>query len=258
MYTCYEFTYAGLASSMFGLAVCDLGSKSHSDIAFGNAASIVEKRLQTRITPLHFGVNYHEEPLQFNLIFAAEESMDRYQLQEVAKWLTGYQEWLTIDQPDMENYAFKCLISNLTPVSVGWFPVAFEAQIICDCPYAYGYPFSETYKVTGSSTIQFYNDSSINENLRPMININLNAGQTSVTIKNNTTNEELTLSSLPDGITIHIDNENCILRDHDDEYNLYSGFNFVFLSFAPGLNNLTVSCSGTIEITGRFMYNVGA
>lgn len=261
MYSCYEFTFAGVASSMFGLAVCDIGNKTHSDNSFGNKANIIEKRLQNRVTPLHYGVNYHEEPLQFNLIFAAEESLDRYQLQEISRWLTGYNDYqlLSIDQDDMEHIEFKCLITSLTPISIGWFPYAFEAQITCDCPYAYSYEFNNSYSIKGTSQIIFHNDSTANVNLKPVITVKLSSGSSSISIVNKTTKEEFKLSSIPSsGIKVIIDNENCILRDDKDQYNLYSGFNFGFISFAPGDNQLEVTCNGTLEITGRFLYNVGA
>lgn len=152
MYRSYQFTFANVSASMFGMFVCDIGSKKHSDNAFGNQANIVETRLPRRITPLHYGVRYHDKPLEFTLIFGAEQELDRYQLQEISNWLTGYQDyqWLSVDQPDMSHIQFHCLIQSLTPISVKWIPVAFEAKIICDCPYGYSYPFEEVITLDGT------------------------------------------------------------------------------------------------------------
>ena len=109
MYRTYEFTFADTPASLYGMFVADIGSNKHNNNDFGNQANIVETRIANRITPLHFGVRYHDQPLSFTLIFGSEQYMDRYQLQEVSNWLTGYQEyqWLSIDQPDMVVYPFN-------------------------------------------------------------------------------------------------------------------------------------------------------
>ena len=93
----------------YNLFICDLDSKSNEDTAFGNEASIIETRTTGRVQPIHQGVNYHEKPLEFNLVFGSETPLDRYDFQEVQLWLTGYQEyqWLSICQPDMEDYQYR-------------------------------------------------------------------------------------------------------------------------------------------------------
>ena len=137
MFNTYEFTFAGESSLSYGLVVCDVGSSAQDDVAFGNAASIIESRSKSRIHPVHYGVDYHEEPLEFKLVFGSDRSFDRYDLQNISMWLTGYQEyqWLTVDQPDMDGVAYHCLVTELKPISIGWLPVAFEATIRCDSPY---------------------------------------------------------------------------------------------------------------------------
>ncbi|MCI9433383.1 phage tail domain-containing protein [Oscillospiraceae bacterium 50-58] len=261
MYKSYEFTFADTPASIYGMFVCDIGNKSHSDNEFGNKANIVEKRIANRITPLHYGVRYHDTPLTFTLIFGSEEYMDRYQIQEVSNWLTGYQDyqWLSIDQPDMEHIQFRCLIQSLTPISIRWLPIAFEAKVICDCPYGYSYPFEERIPVNGTINHRFYNDSTIKENLRPEVQIILASGCKNFSITNLTTGTFMEFSALPNGgITIIVDNENEIVRDSYGQYDLYEHFNFQFLEFASGDNQLVITGSGTVVINGRYLYNVGA
>ena len=261
MYRTYEFTFADTPASLYGMFVCDFGSKKHSDNAFGNRANIVETRLPQRVTPLHYGVRYHDSPLEFTLIFGAEEEMDRYQLQEVSNWLTGYQDyqWLSIDQPDMEHIQFHCLIQSLTPVSVKWLPFAFEAKIICDCPYGYSYPFEEKIEFAGTTSVRFYNDSTIREHLRPELRIKLTAGCKSFSVTNKTTGSVMQFTNLPGGgITILVDNENEILQDADNRYDLYEYFNFEFFDLASGDDELVFNGTGVVTISGRYLYNVGA
>ena len=121
MFKSYEFTYAGMPASMFGMYIADMSSNKHSANSFGNKANLVETRLANRVAPIHYGVRYNDSPLSFTLIFGADHKLDRYEMQAVSKWLTGYQEyqWLSIDQPDMEHIQFRCLVQELTPISAG-------------------------------------------------------------------------------------------------------------------------------------------
>lgn len=261
MFKSYEFTYAGMPASMFSMYVADMSSNKHSANSFANQANIVEKRLANRITPIHYGVRYNDNPLSFTLIFGADHKLDRYEMQAVSKWLTGYQDyqWLSIDQPDMDHIQFRCLVQELTPIHLSWMPMAFEAKIICDCPYGYSYPFEKVYQVNGSVSKDFYNDSSCAERLKPEMVINLAPGCTNFSIKNETTGQEMKFEGLPgSSMTIHIDNENQVITEEVSNYDLYEYFNFEFLELEPGDNKLVISGVGNMIIRGRYLYNVGA
>lgn len=86
-------------------------------------------------------------------------------------WLTGHQQyqWLTIDQPDLDGVMFHCLVTSLTPISYGWLPYGFEVEIVCDCPYAYGFPFEKQFAVSGETEILFRNEGSVREYLKPQL-----------------------------------------------------------------------------------------
>lgn len=272
MYLAYDFTFAGISASEYGLSVCDIDNKKHSANAFGNVANIVEERVAGRIQPLHFGVKYHEKPLTFNLIFAAEKYLDRYDMQRVSMWLTGHQQyqWLTIHQPDMMHMRFRCLIQKLTPIHVGWYPIAFEAEVVCDCPYAYGKEFETE---LGSGV--FYNESTCREPLRPKLEITVPSGCAKFSILNSTTGKTFSFGAatpLPGGaMTITVDNENCIIEATQTGGTLsgiydYFDFSNGFFELVPGKNDLVISAQDeeekdlvtAVKMTGRFLYNVGA
>ena len=171
LFNSYEFSFAGESSLMYGLMIYDIGSHTQSDVPFGNIAKIVETRTNNRIRPIHYGVNYHSSPLQFKLVFGSLEPLDRYEMENIAFWLTGHQDyqWLSIDQPDLERVQFRCLITQLQPITDGWIPYAFEATVVCDCPYAYGFPFEYRYDINGTADILFRNDSSVREYVKPIL-----------------------------------------------------------------------------------------
>ena len=159
-----------------------------------------------------------------------------------------------------EDMQFRCLVQELTPIHHVWLPMAFEAKIICDCPYAYSYPFEKSFQVNGETKVRFYNDSTCREYLRPTVIANLAAGCTDFSIKNNTVGrEETKFADLPSGgLTIHIDNENGVITEEVAGYDLYDSFNFQFLELEPGDNELILSGVGLVTIKGRYLYNVGA
>ena len=256
----YEFTFAGHSSREYDMVVCDVGDRGQDEVAFGNAASIVSSRTTRRVQPIHHGVNYHEEPLEFSLVFACEHELDRFELEAVSFWLTGHQQyqWLTIDQPDMAHVQFRCLITNLTPIFSGWLPVAFEATVTCDCPYAYGYPFSEVYSVSGTQRVLFRNNGSVHEYIKPKLDISMSNGGTELKIINHSDNgREFSLSGLPgSGLHITVDNNSGVITEEVSHLNIYPYFNMKFFRLVHGDNDLEISGNGTVTMTGRTLHNV--
>ena len=243
---------------MYGVKLYDFGGNGQSNVAFGNKASIVETRTNNRIRPIHFGVNYHSSPLQFKLVFGSMEPLDRYEMENIAFWLTGHQDyqWLSIDQPDLERVQFKCLITQLTPLTDGWLPYAFEANVVCDCPYAYGFPFEYQYDINGVSDILFRNDSSVREYIKPTLIYVPDSGGTLSIVNHDDDDREFRLTGIPSSTTVIINNDNCIIQETVDNTNLYDGFNLNFFRFVHGDNNLTITGNGKLTITGRLLYNV--
>lgn len=259
MFNTYEFSFAGESSLMYGLMVYDFGGTGQNNVGFGNSASIVETRLNNRIQPVHFGVNYHSSPLEFKLVFGSDRALDRYELENISFWLTGHQEyqWLSIDQPDLERVQFRCLITSLTPLAHGWLPVAFEATVRCDCPYAYGFPFEKSYQINGATRLLFRNESSMREYLKPVISFRPNSGVAELKIVNKNDNDRaFVLSGLSSDMYIMIDNNNGIIQEMTSGYNLYDGFNLNFFRLVHGDNILDVTGNGVLTISGRFLYNV--
>lgn len=258
MFNGYEFSFDGESSLMYGLMLYDFGGSGQDDVSFGNVGSIVETRTNNRIQPLHFGVNYNSEPLTFRLVFGTDRPLDRFELEDISFWLTGHQgyKWLSIDQPDMETFQFRCIITELKPLTYGWLPYAFQATVVCDCPYAYGFPFERKYTINGEDEILFRNESSVREFIRPTLFYQATgAGELSI-INHDDNDRELLLSNIPSLSNVIIDNTNGIIQETSYDTNLYDGFNLNFFRLVHGDNNLTVKGNGVLTIAGRFLYNV--
>lgn len=260
MFNAYEFTFGGESSYQYDLMIYDFGGTKQNNVSFGNKAEISDDKTSGRIQPIHYGVNYHKTPLEFKLVFGSERALDRFELERVALWLTGHQDyqWMTIDQPDLHHVQFRCLVTQLTPLTHGWLPFAFEAVIKCDCPYAYGYPFEKRYPILGKTDILFRNDSSVREYLKPTLRIHSAIGASEFRIVNKSdSNREFVLTNLPSGeISIFVDNNEGIIRDETSGTNLYERFNLSFFRMVQGDNELEITGDGTLTIMGRFLYNV--
>ena len=149
------------------------------------------------------------------------------------------------------------MVTELTPISHGWLPVAFQATIQCDCPYAYSYPFEKQYTISGETTILFRNESSVREYLKPEISFAPASSTRTLSLVNlNDDNREFKLTGIPSGASVFVNNSNGIIQELSSGYNLYNGFNLNFFRLVHGDNNIKVTGDGVLTISGRFLYNV--
>ena len=247
LFNSYEFTFAGESCLSYGLMIYDFNGVGQSNVGFGNTASIMEARTNRRVAPIHYGVNYNSKPLEFKLVFGAQRPLARYEMERISLWLTGYSnyQWMYIDQPDLSHVQFRCLITSLTPLAHGWLPVAFEATVRCDCPYAYSLPFEITKMVSGTSTAVIFNDGSVRDYVKPKLTYDKSNGVTSLRIVNHSDGgREFLLNGLPSAATA------------GTGQNLYSGFNMNFFRLVPGENVLEITGNGMLTFEGRFLHNV--
>lgn len=262
IFNSFEFLFDGESSIQHGLLVYDINSKKQDDVSFGNKADISEMRLPRRVQPIHYGVNYNKDPLQFKLVFGAQDYLDRYDLESISMWLTGHQDykWLTICQPDI-RLDYRCIIRELTPISITWLPVAFEASIVCDCPYAYGDVFTETYSVTTPRDIIFRNSGTVREFIRPQLIFTPSASSGTVTwkiVNHSDGDREFKIEDIPASSVVRVDCENGIITDTVNHVNLYDGYNMNMFRLAPGDNQITITGTGTTVMSGRTLHNVSA
>ncbi len=238
--------------------IYDMGDAQNDTTAFGNNADIIETRILRRVDPIFYGVNRHAEPLTFSILFGSMTPLDRYAMEDIAMWLdSGHYKWLTVDEPSMEDRAYHCICTELTPVSHGWLTVAFRATFQCSTPYAHSQPWEYTYEISGSQDIIFNNEGSCREFLKPDLVLD---GFSEISIVNeDDNNREFELVDIPRSCVVNVSNNNGIITtDAVDDYNLYEGFNMHFLRLKQGENLLHITGTGTLTIRGRFMYNVAA
>lgn len=260
-----EFIFDDIPCSDFGLMVYHFGSNGQEDVAFQNG-DIVEDRIAGRYDALTYGL-VQNQSLEYTLVFGANlasldanSSIDRYEVEAIAAWLTGHssRKWLTIVQDDMESFRYKCFISELRLITYGDMPWAFSCKVSCDSPFAYTFPEKRIYTVDGSKQIRFFNRSSYNGFYRPNLEIAIRSGD-SLTIQNaSDKNRTFQFAELPGGgsLIIFVDNKNQVITNNMD-LNLYPYFNMKFLRLIKGDNILNITGNAEIKFICEFPVNIG-
>lgn len=266
-FNAYEFVFDGISCKQYDLMIYDFDNLKQNDNAFGTQVTISEDRLNDRYSSLHYGTS-NNKVLEFPLVFGAntnrileEKPLDRWEMQAIASWLTGHKQykWLEIVQPDLFNVRYKCIITSLKPITVGWLPWAFTATIKCDSPYAYRTPTTFKFKVDGSSAGVILNRGSHNGYYYPNIKLSLpHGGDFSIRNKSDKNREfSITGNPITKGCEIEIDNQNQTITNNLD-INLYDNFNLNFFRLINGNNLLEFKGNGFVEIKCEFPVNVGA
>lgn len=264
-----EFGFDGIPCTEFGLMIYHFGSNAQSDVSF-SIGDIYEDRINGRHDAILYGVS-DNRPLEYTLVFGANmesmdanRSLDRFEVEAIAAWLTGHSErkWLHIIQEDMESFRYKCLVSDLKLITYGDYPWAFSCKVSCDSPYAYTFP--ETYALNvGSEPISYIlrNRSTCGGYYKPQIQIESD-GECSLSIVNySDKGREFRFDYLPAGtpLIVDVDNHNQIIKSSDGS-NLYPYFNYKFFRLVRGDNELSITTTGsaTIRFCCEFPVNIGA
>ena len=258
------FSFDGISCTEFDLSMYELSDHQLGDGTFHGTADIVEEYLSSRYKPLFYGVKYSKK-LEFQIIFGLnDERIDKGQpltVQEadaIATWLIGHNEYkyLEIDQDDLKDIRFKCMITSLDEITYGKSLWAMRATVTCDGPYGYRAPSPISFNINSSTQITVDNLSSHNGYYRPVIQFKPKSGGNLV-IKNITDNGRVfEIKNIPASVLdLQIDNETLVITNSAD-LNLYDGFNKKAFRLKRGKNVLQVSGSGELIFHFEFPVNV--
>lgn len=255
--------YNGIPSETFGLMLYDIENYSQSEGTLGTKISIVEDRIRRRNPPIHYGIT-NNDPLTFKLVMGVTDQeirLDRYDLAAIAGWLTGHSEykWLHICQPDLELVRYRCLITELRQIEIGMLPVAFEATVVCDGPYAYHLPWQHSIVSSGQAEYLCHNPSNVNEYYFPSMVIECPAGTTDISIANAADpGRSFALAGLSGTASrsIAVDGETLAVQATDGT-DLYENCSLEFLRLVRGDNPLTVNGACTVTLKCEVPMNIG-
>lgn len=259
-----EFVFDEIPCSEYGLMVYNFASNGQGDASF-SVGEMVEDRIAGRYDALTYGLQ-RNQPQEYTLVFGPnimsvdmDEPLDRYEVEAIATWLTGHQKrkWLTIVQPDMESFRYKCYISDLTLITYGEMPWAFSCTVSCDSPFAYTYPeeYEGALTVAGDQLV-IRNRSSHHGYYKPRMEIE-SSGSDICIVNHSDGDREFIFTDLPSGtIRIDLDNHNQVITN-DAGVNLYDKFNMNFMRLVRGDNVLSLFGDGVVRFICEFPVNIG-
>lgn len=268
-FRCCKFTYDDVSCENFGLIVYDVDGGGNDAGKFATGVSIVEEKVASRWKPFFYGTKI-EGKLSFQLTFGINverldngEYLSRSELEAIASWLTGKDSyrWLYIEQEDLSQIGYKCLVTSLDIIENGSYPFAFRASFECDGPYAYLPEQVFEFSVNGTKNVQIMNGSSHNGFYMPELEITFSGtGKRNMSIQNNSDDARIfSLTDMPNAVTsVDVDNEHQVLHIDGESLNPYQYFNFKFFRLVNGLNELTLTGKGSVKIICRFPVNVGS
>lgn len=259
-----SFSFDGVSCEEFGLMLYDFDNTKQGNSKFAKI-KLHEDRVYHMPRSIFYGTSC-DDGLEFNLVFGADEysashhiPMDRQDLEVISSWLTGHNsyKWLTIDQPDMNGIRYRCIITDLEVLEIGFDQWAFSCTVHCDSPFAYTLPMEFSYDIDGSLDIVLHSRSSSNDVYFPNVSISLNNGGGIQIINHSLGESTFQLSGVPSSVgNISVDGRCGIVRCAAD-VNLYPYFNFTFPKLKRGDNLMTITGSGNVKFTCEFPVSVG-
>jgi phage-related protein len=253
----YRFIYAGQSSDIYGVIKCDIGS-------INEESNDESSEIITSTTPFRQTYSLHSveksEPLKFKLTICREdgEFIDADFEEDLKEWLCKEEyHWLSIDQDDMYDKMFYCAIINPQKVNVGRMSGGIQFDVICDSQYAWTNLRKKTYStVDGTLIFNFNNTAKINKYvLSPTLTITI-ASDGDIRIKNNTTNQLITIDNCVVGEIITLDCENEIAESSTNRI-LVDDWNVEFLEIIKGNNSITITGNFTMTMEYRLPVRIG-
>lgn len=259
-YSADHIIFDGKSSEQFGLMLAaKLDNNEQEDASTGTKLTIVEDSIARRHARIHYG-SKSEEPLSFKLVLSVMDPssyLDRYDQALIAGWLYGHQnyKYLSIGQPDMSAFRYKCKVTELAPISVASHVAGFVVSVRCDAPYAYLLPTFDYINCTGSAMYHYRNRSNLNDYYRPVIHIE--AGAANLSIANQSDyGRPLSFEGISPGSSITVDCQNEVISSSDGK-NLYEHCSLQFPRFLRGDNLLRISGACSIKIDNEFPMLIG-
>jgi phage-related protein len=206
---------------------------------------IMSQKLFRRSTPYFFGSS-PSPVLSFEMSAFSEEEIDADLFQLIQKVFFSSRTYkrLQIDQYDLQNTYFSCILNNPKIVRVGNLLSGIKFDVNCNSPFAFKFPKTVVYNYTVpvvDNTITFNNDSDDTGGyLYPSTIQTCNSfgGDISITNLDDSNRVSLLTGLLPNEI-ITIDSSLQTISSSTGLKRL-SLFNKKFLRLVPGLNRLRI------------------
>jgi phage-related protein len=253
----YKAIYDGISLDMYGLILVDIES-------INEESNDEECELVTSTTSYKRTYSLHSveksAPLKFKMTVCKEEGgyFDS-DFEEDVKELFCKEKycWLSINQTDLYNKLYYCIFTNPQKVNVVRGTAGLQFQVTCDSNNAWTNLNSKPYKtVSNTLTFNFNNQAKYaNYEICPTLIITpISNGN--ISIKNNTTNQTITINNCVTTEVITLDSENEIAESSNGRI-LVNDWNLEFLAMTKGANSITLTGSFSMIMQYRIPLRIG-
>lgn len=244
-------SYDGISCQDFGLMVVQIGSSGMTSTRFGFNRTINEESVRGNETPYYYG--YDNEPYQFSITFAKRGEWTDLEKINVVKWLykKGYKSFVSNDNTDITYYCMPTGEANFYDNGCGEGYVTLTMR--CNSPYGYLPKQILDFTIEISpTTITIVNDSGVNENYYPYLEVTVNEG-TSFSLNNlQDSRDAFAFDNLYEGEKIYIDNERKTIQTSEAGVFRMNNFNKRWLRLLPGINQIEVTGLVTLHFEMQF------
>lgn len=240
------FVYDNVSSSNYGLRISSLGEDSdHS----GANVELISQSVYRKPSSYLLGVK-QTPVLTIPVTITVENELSSTESSVISKWLFGRENYkkLQIIQPDMQYVYYNAIITNQTVIRVGRVIRGYNAEVICDSPFAWEFPnrISRNYKTyMVNDNISINNLSDVHDYLYPIIEFETNAFGGYLNITNKSDNKRLfSINNLKPLKYYRIDNNMQTATELNTGENYVpnmKGNDYKWFRYITGINNLNIT-----------------
>ena len=201
-----------------------------------------------------YGVKYNSVALLNITVMNKDESeFSIEKTREINRWLTGSDQysWMDLYVGNEVKYRMHCFVQDVRPYKIDSRVVGFVISVESSSPWCYSDLQVIAQEVDGNATLQINNQSDDlcgYTDLRTVFK-STNAG--SLTITNNTLTETTTVNNLAVNEVVTLSENMFIISDKTTRI-FGNDFNFVWPKLKAGINDFSISGTGTI--TFEYIY----
>lgn len=177
---------------------------------------------------------------------------------EIYKWLTGATQynWMDLWVGDEVKYRMYCFVSDIKPYKLDARIVGFTITVESNSPWCYSPLITETLEVNASGVLQIDNPSDDLYTYTQMTTVFENTTGDSLTVSNDTLEEITTVNNLVQNETITL-SENMFITSDNTARTFGNDFNYHWPRLKPGINDFTITGTGTITFQYIYPIKVG-
>ena len=172
---------------------------------------------------------------------------------EIYKWLTGATQygWMDLYIGDEIKYRMLCFAQNVRPYKLDSRIVGFVITMESNSPWCYSSLQTISQTITGYEEIQINNQSDDLYTYTELRTVFQNTTGKSLIIANNTIDETTTINNLASNEVVTL-SENMFITSDKTSRIFGNDFNYVWPKLKPGVNDFSISGTGTI--TFEYIY----